>query len=651
MTVLDVGPIRLWMPRRGPLNPLPPLRLLGELHGEIDPTGLDAEMARNLAYGHVPSVLPYLLEDDYSRELEPHPTTVATLENERLRAVVLLELGGRLWSLRDKVADRELLHTGDRVQLANLGLRNAWFAGGVEWNLGTTGHSALTCSPVHASALELPDGTPGLRISEWERLRDLVYQVDFQLPPGSRHLVVDVTVTNPNDQAVPVYWWSNAAVPCAAGTRVLVPSRSAFEFTYSRRLHRVPVPGGPPDLTYPGTAARTADHFFELDPGRLPWIAAVDEAGAGLLQVSTGRLRGRKLFTWGTGPGGRRWQEFLTGSPDAYFEVQAGLARTQLEHLPLGPGASLTWTEVYGPVSVPADAAHGGWADAVAAVESAIAAAGVDAMLARHVRAGPARHGDRLHTGSGWGALESLRREVTGEPPSADVDRLFPRSSLGAEQEPWVALLETGTLPPGPPRSYVAGPRWADLIERAAEGAAAMLHRGVVRWRAGRREAAVEAWEAAAALEPGSWLALRNLAAADGLLGEPGRSAERYRRALELAPDVAQLRVEAVGALIAAGRLAEAVQLSRAAPASAFTGRLRFLEAWAAALDGDVRAAEAILEGGLDVADLREGEASLSELWRLCRRGCAAAPGRCRLAGADGAHPDLPARYDFRLDG
>src|ERR687891_1052539 len=111
MTLLAFGSIRLWMPRRGPPNPLPPLRLLGELHGEIDPTGLDAEMARNLAYGHVPSVLPYLLEDDYSRELEPQPTTVATLENERLRAVVLLELGGRLWSLRDKVADRELLHS------------------------------------------------------------------------------------------------------------------------------------------------------------------------------------------------------------------------------------------------------------------------------------------------------------------------------------------------------------------------------------------------------------------------------------------------------------------------------------------------------------------------------------------------------------
>ena len=85
-------------------------------------------MARNIRYGHVSSVLPYLLQDDYSRELVPQDTTVAILENSYLRAMVLLEFGGRLWSLQDKVAGRELLY----MQLGNLGLRNAWFPGGVE---------------------------------------------------------------------------------------------------------------------------------------------------------------------------------------------------------------------------------------------------------------------------------------------------------------------------------------------------------------------------------------------------------------------------------------------------------------------------------------------------------------------------------------
>ena len=272
-------------------------------------------------------------------------------------------------------------------------------------------------------------------------------------------------------------------------------------------------------------------------------------------------------------------------------------------------------------------------------MESAIATAGIPSMLEERARAGHDRPGAPLHAGSGWGALESLRRERSREQPSPVIDRLFPRSGLGEDQEPWVAFLETGTLPPGPPRSYVVAKPWSDRLEAAADSATVLLHRGVARWAAGRREAAVEAWEAASALDPGSWLAWRNLAAASRLMGEPERSAERHLLALDLAPEVPQLRLEAIEALIAASRFREAVALARAAPGSSFAGRFRFLEAWAAVLDGDLRRAESILEGGLEVADLREGDDSLSDLWLLYRR-------RRAETGAD-----VPFSYDFRLHG
>ena len=145
----------------------------------------------------------------------------------------------------------------------------------------------------------------------------------------------------------------------------------------------------------------------------------------------------------------------------------------------------------------------------------------------------------------------------------------------------------------------------------------------------------MEAWAAAYALEPDSWLALRNIAAASGLLGDPERSANQYLRALDLMPDVAQLRLEATEALIAANRFPEAVALAQAAPASSFAGRFRFLQAWAAVLHGEIGLAESILDSGLEVADLREGEVSLSDLWLLCRND----------------HPDVPFVYDFRLHG
>jgi tetratricopeptide (TPR) repeat protein len=288
------------------------------------------------------------------------------------------------------------------------------------------------------------------------------------------------------------------------------------------------------------------------------------------------------------------------------------------------------------------EAVHGEWVYAVECMEPAVAGAQVESMLGERAGADDARQGERLHSGSGWGALESLRREVAGEQPSPVIDRLFPRSTLGEDQQPWITLLETGTLPPGTPRSYVVGRPWSGLLERTADSASSMLHRGVVRWSAGRREAAVEAWEAAWALEPDSWLALRNLAAASGLMGEPAQSADQYLRALDLMPGLAQLRIEAIEALIAADRFTEAIALSQTAPASSFAGRFQFLEAWAAVLHGDVRLAESILERRLEVADLREGDVSLSDLWLMVHSG---------PPGPASGKPDVPFTYDFRLHG
>lgn len=108
---------------------------------------------------------------------------------------------------------------------------------------------------------------------------------------------------------------------------------------------------------------RAVDFFFELPPEEQPWIAALDAEGNGLAQASTDRLRGRKLFVWGEASGGRRWQEWLSPGlqGDGYAEIQAGLARTQLEHLKLPGATNWHWLEAYGRVSVDPASVHGEW--------------------------------------------------------------------------------------------------------------------------------------------------------------------------------------------------------------------------------------------------------------------------------------------------
>ena len=247
-------------------KPLPRLRYAEEVRAKAmkKAPGVPEDMLRNMAYGGISNVLPYSLQDRYTRELSPRNFRVAVLENDLMRATFLLELGERLWSLVHKASGRELLEVNPVFHPANLALRNAWFSGGVEWNIGMRGHCPFTCSPVFAARVERRDGTPVLRLYEWERIRQLPFQIDAYLPDGSPVLFVWVRIINPHDRVTPMYWWSNIAVPETPQTRVLVPADRAFRFTYEV-LDVIPIPRHQGvDHSYPTNIPRATDFFFDM---------------------------------------------------------------------------------------------------------------------------------------------------------------------------------------------------------------------------------------------------------------------------------------------------------------------------------------------------------------------------------------------------
>ncbi|MER5639071.1 DUF5107 domain-containing protein [Kitasatospora sp. NPDC002227] len=600
------------------------------LHGisswTAEGVGVDEEMRSGLTYGAPHALLPYTRQDDYDRTRTQRELPTVVLENEHLRATYLPGYGGRLWSLVHRPSGRELLHRNPVLQPANLALRDAWLAGGVEWNLGTTGHWPLTCEPLHAARLTAPDGTPVLRMYAFERLRRLVLRMDTWLPAGSPVLYVHVSVHNPSAQETPVYWWSNIAVPQGEDVRVLGPAEHAFHCDYVSDLKRVEFPlFGGEDRSYPGLVTRAADYFLDLPPGERRWIAALDGKGTGLVQTSTERLRGRKLFCWGTGTGGSHWQEWLSGPGSGYLEIQAGLARTQLEHLPMPAGETWSWTEAYGLLEADPAAVHGSWGEARAAAAAALDQLVPPAELKRaealaHEFGAPE---EVLADGSGWAALEIEAGRLPASP-------LLPFGTPGGEQEPWRNLLATGVLPiSDPPAAPVTGPRWRELLEAGAEDWHALYHLGLLRLADGERDGAREAFERSLADRRTPW-ALRALAF---LAPDLGETADLALEAHEIAPSELPLTVEALDALLAADRAQAALELIGSLPATARAhGRIRLAEAKAAHAGGDDDLVRRLLAEGIRVDNMREGEVSLDTLW---------------LA----VHPELPVppHYDFRM--
>ena len=628
-------------------NPLPDLDSIGDAHEKIvvDETTVTPEEARYMGWGRVHTILPYTIQDGYGRSRRTRAFKAAVLENENLKAVFLPELGGRLWSLFDKKAGRELLHVNPVFQPCNLALRNAWISGGVEWNIGIIGHTPFTVDDMATEILHFSDGTPVLRMYQYERVRHLLYRVEAFLPDGAPELYVRVRIDNATMEDTAVYWWSNMAVNEGPDVRVVVPAEKAYRYGYGGKLAKVPVPymtaeadklrgeaarlamenGGTLDwdITRTMQLPQAMDFFFDVPREARPFICAPGKDGYGMCQTSTGELRGRKLFVWGMGSGGRHWQTFLSRRGSAYIELQSGLAHTQLEHLPMAGGETISWLESYGPVQADPAAVHGqDWEKAVAAVADALNAArpasALESWHARVKKELDGMSGEIVHTGMGYARAEKalLGDAFDTRGLTLEAMRITPREQL------WIDLAESGIFPcPAPlaePLSYSVGDAWEKALRRSVENGCdswfARYHLGVMADARGDAACAKAEYERSLAMAENPW-AMRCLSLCEKHAGNTDEAAVLMCRAATMKP-IRPLVVEALGALMSVCRWEDMLTLLDSMPRTLQgNGRIKTYRIAALLRMGRIDEAGALLNGPIVLTDVREGNTLLTDQW------------------------------------
>ena len=298
-----------------------------------------------LNYGYRETSYPYTQQNLYLDETEQE-VQIAVLENEYMYAEFLVDFGGRLWELYDKKKQRDVIYTNDVIRFRNLAVRNAWFSGGVEWNCGIIGHSPFTCQSMYCAEVIGKNGEDVLRFYEFERVREIYYQIDFWLEKD--RLMTQVRIFNPNETVVPMYWWSNMATPEYDGGRVIVNADSAYNNCDGLGVKKSTIPiDRNIDVSYPQNIPATIDYFYRVKENSNKFIANVDKNGFGLLQFSSNNLKGRKLFSWGHLQGSDNWQKLLSDKAGYYVEIQAGIGRTQYECIPMPPKTSWCFSECY----------------------------------------------------------------------------------------------------------------------------------------------------------------------------------------------------------------------------------------------------------------------------------------------------------------
>lgn len=578
-------------------------------------------------------VLPYRMQDQYHRQRTETVFQSIVLENEHLRATFLPELGGRLVSLIHLPDQRELLSRNPIFQPANLAIRNAWFSGGIEWNIGHYGHTFLTCSPVYAAEIRGLKGEPGLRLYEFERCKGLFWQIDFFLPPHSPVLIAYTRVVNCCLEETPFYWWTNVAVPEKKDVRVLAPGTQVIYVDFNGKKpghglgHLPHLPTLSSDASYSTNFTYASEYFFQLENAPLPWEAALDKQGIGFFEASTRRLCYRKMFCWGTHSGGKRWQQFLSLPGHEYLEIQSGVAPTQGHGLRIPGNSTWDWVQIFGQFAGdPAQIHQPDYESAIRYVDSALSSqfspASLEEMRLNYAAQAnqPARK--LIQAASGWGALELERRKRNPQELPVPAAFAFPQTSLGVEQQKWLDLLDHASFPdPDPadlPGEWMIQREWLALLEKLPQkNWYSLLHEGVMRIEQLDLAGAVKAWEKSIRLRPSAW-AYRNLASAAQLQGKTQTALAYYDQALSLVKSNRNLPVglaiECLQALCSAGRFKEANEVVLSLPEeSRQSDRIQILYARISLELGDLNKVEELLQH--EYAVIREGEIELTDLW------------------------------------
>ncbi len=516
---------------------------------ELVDAGLLKEELVNYGVQTGDRVLPYLMQDVYTRNRDEIELKTVVLENENLKATFLTEFGMRLYSLYDKTRQRELLYVNPVLQIANLAIRKAWFSGGIEWNIGQLGHTFTTCEPMHVAKGVDEDGNEFIRTFEFERCKQLFWAIDFHLPKGSKQLAAYVKIINPKNEDVPMYWWTNAALNenndvriFSGNNNVIFIDETSNQGNNKGMAHGVipnlkALPGK--DSSYPTNYNYSCEYFFQNNKDiKETWEAAVYNDNTLYYERSSNQLPYRKMFCWGTHKGGKHWQEFLTEKGTMpYVELQAGLAPTQVHNIDMPANTEWDFVQLFGGCDIDYNSVTGEWNSAkdivYKKVDECISAEQTELALEKYRALFLNANVAVISNGNGFGAVEAMM--CNGKIPAGFN---FAKDTITNAEKPWATLIETQKMNDADitelPLSYMVDLRYESLLLKAAKQGSftAYNHLGIMYYEHGLTKKAENAFEASNEIAQNP-LAYRNLYVIKADNNEAD-AIDFYKKAIEL---------------------------------------------------------------------------------------------------------------------
>ncbi|MGA2114925.1 MAG: DUF5107 domain-containing protein [Bryobacteraceae bacterium] len=278
-------------------------------------------------------VYPYPMYDSLTGKKVDKTYTMVYLENEYIRIGILPEVGGRILEGVDKTNNYNFIYRQHVIKPALIGLIGAWISGGVEWNIPHH-HRASTFIPVQYKVEENADGSKTVWVGELELRQRMRWAVGYTLRPGKAYLEASVRILNRTPEVNTMLCFANLAVHATQDYQVIFPPSTQYGVFHGKREF----------TAWPFSTTRYAGADFTKGVD-ISWyknhisansvfawnyqddfFAGYDHGKeAGTMSVADHNVvPGKKFWTWGNGPSGKRWDGTLTDDDGPYIELMAG---------------------------------------------------------------------------------------------------------------------------------------------------------------------------------------------------------------------------------------------------------------------------------------------------------------------------------------
>lgn len=313
-------------------------------------------------------VYPIPFTDRIEQVKKPRVWKAIHLENEWVKLVLLPEIGGRIYTARDKVAGYDFFYRNNVIKPALVGIAGPWISGGVEFNWPQH-HRPATFLPMDSQIQRANDNDVTVWFNDLDQMQRMKGTHGVRLRGDSSLIEVAAKLHNRTDDLQTFLWWANVAAYSHENYQSFFPTDVAYVADHARRaITAFPEADRPYyGLDYPAQVTEenpNADRIDFYSNVLVPtsyMITDTDDdffggydhdVNAGFVHwADKGIAPGKKMWTWGNGDVGHAWDRHLTDMDGPYVELMAGVfTDNQPDFTWINPGETKEFSQYWYPI-------------------------------------------------------------------------------------------------------------------------------------------------------------------------------------------------------------------------------------------------------------------------------------------------------------